>query len=340
MSNEAETEVLTPEVTPEAPPIAPDAGETEPQTAAPPAQDTPEEQSKALGIGWMGKSEWERLGRDPQQWRPAREFLRRGETYLRLIKAERDRLRSEVGALERTTAEKMAAMQAEFEKRIARNERMNGIALEKQREQIWHNFEEKKRSAVADGNMQAYDKLNQDQRQALSEFQPDAEVDERARAEPAKPPPPQTQVQAPREVQDWVADNTWFNSDPVLTAFATKEHGRLLKAMPGISIEDNLRRTLDATKQKFPEEFGLSPAQMNGQREPHAPQVEGGGRQAQGTGKTRGWNDLPPEAKTSGDKFIRDDGLFLPKGVDTDAASETDIKKARDAYAKDYWSLS
>ena len=169
---------------------------------------------------------------------------------------------------------------------------------------------------------------------------PEAEVEETIRAEPKPTAQPQNQTRP--EVQAWVQENSWFNSDPVLTAFATKEHGRLLRTTPGLSIEENLRRTLDATRQKFPEEFGL-PA-SNGHAPPaqaHAPAVEGGGRQAQASAsRPKGWNDLPPEAKKAGSSNIEQDSLFLPPNVAFENATEADIKKARDAYARDYWSLA
>ena len=50
----------------------------------------------------------------------------------------------------------------------------------------------------------------------------------------------------------------------------------------------------------------------------------------------REWNELPPEAKKSGDRFIRRDGLFLPKGVSIEKATQADIKRARRSYARAY----
>jgi|GEM_PF-1668671 len=290
--------------------------------AAAPAPVSPEVESEARRMGWVPKDEWRG---DPAKHRGADEFVERGRTILPIIKSQLDREIAKTREAEKITAEKLAAQQAGFDKRIARAERMNAIALEKQRDKLWNDFETEKRKAVEAGDTQAYDKLSKDQRQALTDFHNDTEVEE-PRTEAPKPTQTQPQSTVPAEVQSWVDQNTWFNADPALRAFATKEHGRLLKAMPGISIEDNLRRTLEATKQKFPEEFGLSPS--NGHAapaQPHSPSVEGGGRQAQGTNRARGWNDLPPEAKKAGAKFI-ELGLF-----------GADPKKAQAEYATDYW---
>jgi len=347
MSTEAENaEVLTQEVATEAPASTPaEAGGEAHEDEAPPAAQAPavsrEMETKARDMGWVPQSEWRG---SPDAWRPADQFVKRGEEVLPIVKSRADRAERKVAELETTVKELPNKIRAEveqsFNERLKRMEGMNRIALERQRESIWSQFEEKKRAAVADGNVQAYEKHVQDQHRALAEFQGEPEGEEEA--EPAKPNGKDVApaVQTPPAVQQWIGDNAWFNRDPVMTAFATEEHGRLMREMPGLSVEENLKRTREATMDKFPERFGLSPQQKPTASQ-HAPAVEGGGRQAQASqSRARVWNDLPPEAKSAAEKYIRDDGLFLPKGVDAEAASESDIKKARDAYAKDYWSLA
>jgi hypothetical protein len=339
-----EADVVTQEVATEAPALAPaEAGsETheESPSAAQAAQVSPETERKARDMGWVPQTEWRG---SPDAWRPADQFVKRGEEVLPIVRSNLERERRKVQELESTVRDLPSKIRAEVEQsyaeRFKRLEGMSRLALEKQREKIWHDFEEKKRAAVADGNMQAYDTYNQEQRRALSEFHAETEVEE------PEPPArqngaPQPATQAPPEVNDWLRQNTWFASDKVMAAYATEEHGRLMREMPGLSIEENLKRTREATMEKFPERFGITP-QAKPTASQHAPAVEGGGRQAgASSARARGWNDLPPEAKASAEKFIKQDGLFLPNGMDPEAASESDIKKARDAYAKDYWSLS
>ncbi len=338
MQTEKNEAPLAEESVTEAPAIAPEGEIETSQAAALPAQVSRETENEARDMGWVPKEEWRGSA---DAWRPADEFVKRGKEVLPIIRSNLERERRKTHELEAKIADLPKQIEQSYADRFKRLEGMTRVALANQRDRMWSEFEAKKREAVEAGDAQAYDRHTAEQRKVLSDFQPEAEVEEAIRAEAPKKPESAPPTQAPPEVQAWVAENRWFNSDPALTAFATKEHGKLLKAMPGLSIEENLRRTLEATKQKFPEEFGLSAS--NGHAppaQPHAPSVEGGGRQSQGVGKTRGWNDLPPEAKTSGDKFIRQDGLFLPKNVDPEAATEADIKKARDAYARDYWSLA
>jgi hypothetical protein len=297
-------------------------------TAEPAAQQAPESQDterRARDMGWVPQEEWHG---SPDAWRPADEFVKRGEEVLPIVRSNLEKERSERRRLEK----ELEAARRESSESISRIEKTLRIGFERQRENLWREFEEKKRAAVADGNMQAYDSLNEQQHRALAEFQPEQQGEEDAAQQRQQP-----QVQSPPEVKSWVDQNQWFNRDKSLTAFATEEHGRLLREMPGLSIEENLKRTLEATKAKFPEKFGMSRPTASA----HAPGVEGGGRQAQpGAGRVKSWNDLPQDAKASADRFIRNDGLFLPAGTNPENASEADINKARAAYAKEYWSQS
>lgn len=310
-------------------------------------QVSPEIERKAREMGWVPQTEWRGA---PEAWRPADEFVRRGEEVLPIVRsnlererAERKRLETEMRDLPKRIREEL---NRDYADRFRRLEGISRIALEKQREQLYNQFEAEKRKAVADGNTEEYDRLSREQRQALAEFHVETGDDpgdrqpegEHAAAQAARLPP-----QVEPVVRSWIRDNAdWFLVDPEMRDFAKEVHGGLLAYDPDMPIEENLAKTLEATKRKFPDRFGLkSNGQTQGQRTAHAPQVEGGARQPQTSGsRPRGWNDLPPEAKASGDKFIRQDGLFLPPGVDPDTASEADIKKARDAYAKDYWSLA
>jgi hypothetical protein len=50
----------------------------------------------------------------------------------------------------------------------------------------------------------------------------------------------------------------------------------------------------------------------------------------------REWDNLPANVKRSGDRFIHQDGLFLPKGVSPEKATKAQIRRARLAYARAY----
>jgi hypothetical protein len=291
-------------------------------------QDSPEDIQEATGMGWVPK---ERFKGDPNLWRPASEFVRRGREILPIIQKRERSLQDKVRSLETQMEERDRA----FEERARRLDGMARAALERQRAQLESAYEAAKRKAVADGDVEAYDKLSDEGRRAVASFNPEEEAERYA------PKPPDKQPQIPenihKAVTSWIADNPWFDRDEELREIASFEHGRLLKRMPGLSIEDNLQKTLEYVEERYPDKFGSrQPAQT---QQPHSPAVEGGGRQAQisAGGRARSWGDLPPEAKASGERFISRDGLFLPKGADPENLTDKDIQAARSAFAKQYW---
>jgi ABC-type branched-subunit amino acid transport system ATPase component len=116
-----------------------------------------------------------------------------------------------------------------------------------------------------------------------------------------------------------------FRGDVITKVPAWRRPGLGLSQSPegrqiftNLSVEDNLRETEKYIRQKFPEKFGETPRQ-NTYQQPHAAQVEGGQRGG-ANGSARGVNDLPPEAKQAGNKFVTQ-GLYK------------DLKE----YAADYW---
>ena len=293
-----------------------------------PAQVDPQLDTKARSMGWVPQNEWKG---DPSVWRPADEYVRRGEEVLPIVRARERQANEKVKTLEA----KFSALEQSFEERTRRLDGMTRVALERQRAQLENAYESAKRKAVADGDIETYDRLADDGRKALAGFDPESEAE---RLVPARQPAQQT-PQVPEVVTTWIADNSWFDRDDELREYASFEHGRLLKRMPGLSLEDNLERTKQAVMEKYPAKFGGS---RQAALKPHSPSVEGGGRQAQGSnGRVKGWNDLPPEAKQAAMNNITREKLWvpIPKGVQPQDYTPTaaDIKAGQNAYAESYW---
>lgn len=293
-------------------------GSDAPQPQTPAAPISYEAETEARGMGWVPETEW-RGSKDA--WRPADEFVKRGKEVLPIVRSQLDREKRKVADLEAKIDTLPGEIEAKYAARFARLEKMNAVALQKQADQIYQSFEDKKRQAVESADQAAYDKAAEGQRKALVDLQ--SGYDEPAEEPPQRQPvQPQRAAQMPQEVSDWIGQNSsWFNRDTVLTATASAIHAQLLKDAPGMPLDQNLRKVGDELRKRFPEKFGIEP-----QRQAHSPAVEGGGRQPAATGRARGWGELPPEAKQAGEKFVSQ-GLF-----------GEDPKKAREEYAKDYWS--
>jgi hypothetical protein len=119
-----------------------------------------------------------------------------------------------------------------------------------------------------------------------------------------------------------------------MQAVANAHHGKLLKDKPGMTLEENLEETRKYVAKRYPEKFGKQ-EDVDDEGEDDKPargsRVEGGSR-VPGGGSRSKYSQLPADAKTQCDKFIKEDGLFLEKGEDP----AKDLAKARERYATQY----
>jgi hypothetical protein len=312
-----------------------------------PRQIPPDIEKRARETGWVPLNEWRG---DPAQWRPADEYVRRGEEFIPIIRAERNRARAEAAELR----QQMESRDRDFEDRIRRLDRVSQIALQNQAQQIGQYYQGMMRQAVERGDVEGWDALNRQYANEIGQLQTNAaqayqpptltpqeqqwQEEQRRRQAEADP-----QYQHDKKfVEQWIGRQGWWHRDPEMQNAAKNYHGYLQQTQR-MSIEDNLAEVERYMQQEFPDRLQKRAAPANGNGQPrqqqtqHAPAMESGTRQPAGANRAKGWNELPPEAKQAGDSFIRNDGLFLPDGADTERLSDADITKARAAYAKRYW---
>jgi hypothetical protein len=271
-----------------------------PDTEAPAsAPETGDVESRARAQGWVDRDEW--TG-DPERWRPADEFVKRGEELLP-VAIERNR------ALERKQQEleqRLAERERTFQEQIARIERVSMTALQRQRDQLDAQYQAAMRQAVELGDTARFDQLARDQREALGQF--DEQIAVHQRPAPARDglvplPADQDAIRS-----QWMARNTWFHADPVLNSVAQAIHVHLGRERPGLSLADNLAATEAEVRRRFPEKF-QAPGVGTGRLSPAAmiPAVESGaGRLPARSGpRAKGVADLPSEARRAGENFVK-----------------------------------
>lgn len=266
------------------------------QTTVEPSHDGGDIESKARNQGWVPQEEWRG---DPEKWRPADEFVKRGEELLP-VALERSR------AAERKAQEleaRLAAKERESEEKLARLERMSTTALQRQREQLENAYKHAMREAVTSGDTQRFDQLDRDRNLAISDF--DKQVHEQVNPQRQPGQPPQLPPDVERQVSTWVQQNEWFNRDPELNQVAQIHHQRLLRDKPGLSIAENLAETAKYVRGRYPDKFGSSERQII------APMVEGGGGRMAATAspKSKSANDLPADVRSVGERYVKQ-GLF------------------------------
>lgn len=131
----------------------------------------------------------------------------------------------------------------------------------------------------------------------------------------------------PAVVSSWIAENGWFNTDPVAQAAARAVTDRL-KDRP---VHEQLEAAREEVKRRFPEHFD-APVQreevrLSDVRRPPAPPSQQGSRGPTSALKEKGWSDVPPGVRAGVTKFIK---AYQSRGL-TEA-------QAQERYAKSYWS--
>lgn len=157
----------------------------EPAAAAPaPEVHTPSPvEQQALAQGWVPEDEW--TG-DPAQWRPAKEYVDRGELYKKIddVKRENRKLREAFDALGQHHA------------------KVNKLAYER----ALADLKEKKKEALAEGDVNAVVEIDDQIAEHRAAVQQPAQV-----AQPTGPHPDYTA---------WIAKNTWYTADQDMKQFA------------------------------------------------------------------------------------------------------------------------
>jgi hypothetical protein len=208
--------------------------------------------------------------------------------------------------INRSLKQRIERQEQEFNSRTQNLERVTVAALKRQRDDLWRQYEAAKETAVDLGDRENYRKLNQDQSQAIRRFDEEIPM--------AAPQAASQQQQAPPpEVAEFATRNSWYMTDKVKTAAAIVMLDEVDQKFPNFALADRLKMVEREMSESFPD-LKRSNGQSSG-----PPSVEGGLRQIR-TNRGKGFNELPPEAKSAAKVFINQ-GVF----------------KTADDYAKAYW---
>jgi hypothetical protein len=242
-------------------------------------------EADAREMGWVPESEW-KGDKKPAKFFSAEEFIERGQTILPIVQKRA-----------KDAEARLEALKKEHEDRFAKIERMNQIALAKQRTKLEADFEARMERAVELGDTEDYKAAKKEKAAALKELD-----------ETAKEPEEKTQAGAltPTEVaafSEWRADNKWFQSDRKLTALMDAEFAEVSDEMPAASFAQKLEEAKSRVASVFPEKFGEKPSAKR------AGAVESGSRIPGGGQKGRLADKLPAEAKQAAQTLIRD-GIY------------------------------
>lgn len=243
------------------------------------AGQAPEVVERARRLGWRPQEEYS--GR--REWVPAEKFIETAEKELPVLRENLRRLDNtytkDVGALKNELSEVKQVL-ADFREFSTRAEQR---AYDKAKRDL----EEKRDVAVAHADTETF-------KVAQRELD---ELDKTAKPKPVTEP--EKKIDAPDPaITSWIGDNPWFTTDPEMMAYAKSQDQYLMQTKSGLSIAERLAMVKDRTKKEFPDKFGNPKREL-------ASSVAEPGAQTPPRKKGKSYDDLPPEAKTACDKFVR-----------------------------------
>lgn len=215
----------------------------------------------------MGWVPKEEFRGDPERWTEADKFVERGENILPIVKERLDHVIKE--------NQELKASFKEF------NDHHRKTA-EREFNRAVHTLEQRKLEAVQDGNVTDYQQIELEQRELLKES-------------PALPNRP-VSLGETQEFKDFSTKNDWYGKDTELTSYA----GIIGKGLDGtgLSNADLLAKVELEVKARYPGKF-------QNQRRESATSVERSSDTGLPVKQGKTYNDLPPDAKTACDKFVK-----------------------------------
>ena len=260
--------------------VAEEAGEAE----QPSPQVDPEKIKRAKMMGWVDKDQFRG---DPDKWRPADEFIARADELMPIMRSQMRKYEDTISSLQT----ELKGTRETVEKIVKVSEKTSEMAYERALSDI----RKRQLDAVAAGDTQQWLNL-EDEKSKLPRPEP---------VEFAPKQPPHTTDQQNPLFTKWHTDNEWYLSDPAMTRYANAYAAE--NQNPNIPYMTWLDMVGEAVKEAFPHKF-----QNPNRAKPAA--VDGGAQRGAvpGKPKSKGYNDLPVDAKRLCDKYVSS-GLYKTK---------------------------
>lgn len=190
---------------------------------------SPTEQ-EARDQGWVSKEEWTDGGRDEGEWRPAKEFVERGEIFKSLHQVKRE-LKAEKAARETL-------------------QRHNQYIFEKAYQKAFNDLKAQKRQAMKDEDLATVAVVEE----KIEELQAERQKEQ------ATLSVQQQQAATVNGVnpvfQAWVDRNQWYNQDTDMREFAEAVGMIHIQKYPGTNPEDVLKHVEAKVRKQYSEKFG------------------------------------------------------------------------------------
>ncbi len=242
---------------------------------------------EARALGWVPKEEFRG---DCSKWVEAEEFVERGKVVMPLLKKNNQRLQGELNRVDGELKQTRALLRESQEAIEALKKDNEEIAKQRVKD-IKKELLSKLKQAKTDGDVDAEVELTDELTEVNAALKEPPKKEEKKTE--AKPEP--KAVEEDPALTEWKSENPWFGRDSRRTSLA-------------IGIAQELREQDPEGKKwvgkKFFDKVAEEMAEMLGEKEAPLSRVSSGTSSSRHTGtkKTRGYDDLPAEAKAACDK--------------------------------------
>src|SRR3990167_8325856 len=185
----------------------------------------------AMEQGWLPKEDWEEAGRDPDEWRSAREFNDRGE-FFKTIHQQKREMKARAAAIDSLKKHHQFVFDQAYRKAKAE--------LKKERREAFQNEDLDKVETIEE-QMEQLDNEHVQKKQELVQPVPTS----------------------PAEFELWRDRNAWYDRDEELRDYADFAGLTYARKNPGVPSVEVLEHVNKEVKKKFPEKFGLKKSAPN-----------------------------------------------------------------------------
>jgi hypothetical protein len=216
------------------------------------------DEDRARQNGWVPQEEWRG---EPGQWRDAKTFNDRADTYAPALKRKLAKL-EEAREFERLqNEERIRKLEENFEKKFKSTQRMTQEALRLQRQQMLEDFESQKRAAAAAGDTEAYDKIR------AKEDKVYRQIAEQDKTEP-EPAPQTTQGGQDAILARWMQQNRWMNNAYLAGKAQAIAQRYADKGITGVEQLQNVRDEIFKAHPDMVAEYGYDTSEYVEQKTP------------------------------------------------------------------------
>lgn len=248
---------------------------------------SPEIQHEAESQGWVPK---ERFRGNESDWVDADTFVKRGREILPILRKNNENLIKDLQATKDQLKEFREAAE-EFKKFQRESYERKAQEYEGQIREI----KESRAQAISDGDGQKVNALDDALDQAKENFK---EAKQSVKdVVSAKDPEPTPEAIDPN-LQAWLDRNTWFGQDKRLTAVVNGVGESLRLELPLLKGQAFLDKLDEVLAEEFPNKFGKK-------QSPSSRVESGSGRQSRSGGNAQSYDNLPSEAKSACDRFVK-----------------------------------